>query len=77
MKKIFLSILIALSVTTSMVGCDKTVKNTVKKENQTQQTESNNEVFNTQHMKFNEMGLEYDIPKDWAEKTGISIFHHC
>ena len=73
MKRIFLSILIALAVSTSMVGCGKVSKNTVTKENQTQQTESNNEVSNDNHMKFDEMGLQYDIPEAWAKKSGISI----
>ncbi|MCM1992213.1 TlpA family protein disulfide reductase [Oceanirhabdus seepicola] len=75
MKKIFLSILISLAVSTTMVGCGKTSTNTVnnKNKNETKQTESNNEVSNDNHMKFDEMGLAFDIPENWAEKSGISI----
>ncbi|WBW97769.1 TlpA family protein disulfide reductase [Oceanirhabdus sp. W0125-5] len=73
MKKIFLSMIIALVVSISMVGCGKTDKKEVSQESQTQQSESKAQYLNEHHFKFDVMGLEYYIPEAWKEKSGISI----
>ncbi|MCY6483069.1 TlpA disulfide reductase family protein [Clostridium aestuarii] len=71
MKKKLLSIIIATLICTSMAACGKSTKPTTDNQNKSQQTETQKETAKDTHMKFDEMGLEYDIPETWAEKKGV------
>ncbi|KYH34189.1 thiol-disulfide oxidoreductase ResA [Clostridium tepidiprofundi DSM 19306] len=63
MKNKFLTLLILLTICISIVGCNKSENNKKITQNNPKNTK---ETAHT-HFKFEEYGLEYDLPKTWIK----------
>ncbi|MBW6411181.1 TlpA family protein disulfide reductase [Clostridium weizhouense] len=68
MKKKGLTMLLIATVCISMVGCGKLT--TKQDKNVIEQTDSKDDTKKGEKIKFDEIGLEYYMPKVWNEKKG-------